>query len=507
MLHEYHKHYTMVSWIKRNKGKILILYAIKAVLFIPSVAYSATEYSQDLYVGYQLGDATTFSTEAIYNYKTEDKTGVYFTPTSIINRVEIPYPEGYATTTIDCTQIKINTSLVADYPATNNVASSTCVFSGTALYSIGVGVTGVIISHGAQLYKFAYATGTGYGFVMNTSDEVINFDRQFTIKFCDSDTCDGVFTNNVADLCESNPLTRIFDFAPADNSTTSNPVDFNLRACINPEDLGTIKGVNITLHNIDQNVLLLGSLSPSDIYLLRERDIDVAGLFEFSTSTTLGEGNYRLEVCIERSYFFGFIVNPLSSLSECESHQFIVESPTFIGNISQNIFRETNDFFAGLTATSSEALANTCNPISGNFGIRECTAYLFVPDAQTLNATMKDIRTGILTRVPWGYFTRIVSIISDTATTSLPSWTASVQIGAGNDMTPEITTITIDPSDMLVGGASLLESIHDPITDKTPREIFYPMVQLVIALGVIFTIVSDITHIQSSTEERKGKLS
>jgi hypothetical protein len=310
--------------------------------------------------------------------------------------------------------------------------------------------------------------------------------------------------------CEEDPATRIIDFSPLDGETVSNPVTFSLDACIDPEDLGTIKGVNISLHNIDQNVLLLGTLSPSDIYLLDQEDIDIAGLFQFSTSTYIGEGNYRLEACIERSYFFGFIVNPFSDISDCISHQFVVGTSTYIGNISQRIFGDTNDFLNGLTATSSEALANTCNPLNSNFGIRECMTFLFIPDAYSLSLTMEDARTGILTRVPWGYFTRVINILSSTATSTLPAWTASIQVGAGNDMTPEITTITIDPADMLAGGASLLDSVQDPITNKTARDVFLPMVQLTVALAVIMTIISDLTSSHRHANEEKsraGKLS
>lgn len=317
-------------------------------------------------------------------------------------------------------------------------------------------------------------------------------------------------SENIPLDCNTNPTSRILNFLPNDGVLVDNPVEFGINACINEEDLGIISGINITLHNIDQNVLLLSEFSPSDIYLLREESIETPGLFSYSTTTTLGYGNYRIEACIKRSYFFGFIINPLSSINDCQSHQFIVGEPTFIGNISQTIYGETNDFLNGLTATSSAALAATCNPIGGNFGIRECISFLLIPSAGDLQNTMQTARTGILSRAPWGYVNRVYTIFSNTATSTLPSFTASIQVGAGNTETPEITTITIDPGDMIAGGGALLDSIRDPITDKSPRDVFEPMVQLTIALGVLFTIITDLvsSHRHANEEQsRTGKLS
>jgi hypothetical protein len=321
---------------------------------------------------------------------------------------------------------------------------------------------------------------------------------------------DMYFEYNSGVDCESDPSTRILDFSPDDGSTQSNPVLFTLSACVDTEDLGTIQGVNITLHNIDQNVLLLSDFSPNDMYLLDERDIETPGLFQYSSTTILAEGNYRIEACIERSYLFGFIINPLSPIAQCESHQFVVGTSTWIGNISQNLWGDVNDFYDGLTATSSEALAQTCNILGGSFGVRECLAFLFIPSNSDLVEVMENARSGFLTRVPWGYFTRFISILTDTATTTLPTFTSTIQMGPGNDLTPETTTITIDPGDMLAGASALLTDTRDPITNKNARDVFEPFVQLAIAIGVIFTIVTDMVkshNYANQSESRNGKLS
>ena len=313
----------------------------------------------------------------------------------------------------------------------------------------------------------------------------------------------------------NDPTSRILDFNPQDGTTTGNNVNFSLYACVNSQDIGLISGINIRLHNIDQNWIIAGGLlSPNDIFLVKETDIQTSGLFTYASTTNIADGNYRLEACIDKAYFWGWIRNPFSDITECVSHQFLVNQGTFIGNISQNAWRETNDFINSVSATSSRALMEKCNPLGGflsgtsTFDITLCMTGLLVPDADTLTQTFEDIRKTVLQRFPFGYLTRFISIISNPATTTLPTWTAVVQIGAGNDLTPETTSITIDPSDMLAGGATLLDSIQDPNNGKTAKDIFKPMVQLMIALSILMIIVRDLTKLKHKDgESRQTKLS
>jgi hypothetical protein len=133
---------------------------------------------------------------------------------------------------------------------------------------------------------------------------------------------------------------------------------------------------------------------------------------------------------------------------------------------------------------------------------------MFVPSAGEFSQVMGDAKNAILVRWPWGYVTRTISILSSSGTTSLPTFTAQVQIGPGDDLTPETMSFTFDMQDMIAGGGEALESVHDPFTDKSPHDIFYPMVQLSVAMGVLFTILADLmkSHKNEDTS-RQGKLS
>lgn len=302
--------------------------------------------------------------------------------------------------------------------------------------------------------------------------------------------------------------TRIISFSPEEGDVVTGPtVDFDVLAYINADDVGSYSGIKITLENIDQNVLLLGFLSPSSVVLLND-DITTAGSYTFSTSTTLGDGNYRIEACLRRSYLGGWIVNPFSNVVDnefdCKSHQFIVGEPTFIGNISQRAFSETNEFFTGLSATSSAVLASSCNPINANFDVRTCSAYLFIPDSYSMRLVMEDARNGILTRVPWGYLTRTYTILTASTTASLPTFTSSIQMDSGWTDTPDIETLTFDMNDMIAGGGTLVDSLES--TDgHTFRDIFQPIIQIIIGMMVIFTIYSDISSSHNHQQEKTSK--
>lgn len=375
------------------------------------------------------------------------------------------------------------------YPGTSNL-----------LEGPNVGTTNAASYNGITLGAYSAGDGNYYIKIQNSSNS-----NALIITY---NSTGGVWSLG-SPIPSPDTSTRIISFSPPDNSTTTGPfVDFDFHAYINQDDLSNVRGVKLSLDNIDQNVILLGFFSPNQIELVDE-DATTSGDFYFSTTTTLGDGNYRLEACIERTYFNGWIFNPFSPIADCQSHQFIVGNATFIGNISQSMFTDTNNFLNGLTATSSEALASTCNPLSGNFEIRQCVTFLLIPDAQGLNNVITQAREGIFTRIPWGYFTRVVNIMTSSSTEALPSFTATIQIGPGDDMTPETTSLTFDMGDIVSGGGELLDSIQDPIHGKTVKDIFYPFVQATLALGVIFTIVADIsrTHQHNTREpsQNKGK--
>ncbi len=315
--------------------------------------------------------------------------------------------------------------------------------------------------------------------------------------------------NVSADPCLSGK-SRLCHLTPLYGATfpSGEPVAFSLLAWIAPEDIAGQFKIRLTLHNIDQNVLLLGDLSPSDIYIIGNRVTGgvlatTSGLFTHEASRYIGDGNYRINAVMEADALFGFIKNPFR-VQENISHQFVVGSGTFIGNISQNLWGDLQQDAATKSATSTAALLGGCN-VLGNFDISNCMYGLFVPDAYQVNQLVMNFKTGVAAHAPWGYVNRLYDIITSSTTEELPGFTASIPTGPGSDEF-EYTTVTINPAEMLTTGAALLDDIRDPVDNKSARDVFYPMVQLSVALMVIFTIASDImgSH-RHHTEEGRGK--
>lgn len=481
----------MLDWIVQNKWKFLLLYVFKIALFFPYTAYA--EFTDWPTLPNNLSNVALTGMSS---------TTLYFNPLECTDGMG----SAYLSTRVETQIYNHNTNTWEN----GGGSYSSCVdVEGTFFHgNSGAVITSWVIQNPVlnigDSYTYVTTIGGYTGFQnFASSTYYIMYHREKTATSTELFIYGGApNTFNCND-----PTTRILDFSPYDGVTLSdNNVNFTLDACINEEDIGDISGVNITLHNIDQNVLLVNEFSQSDIWLLRDRNIQQSGLYNFSTTSILGDGNYRIEACIERAYLFGFIRNPFGDVTDCQSHQFIVVQGTFIGNVSQNLWGDTNALFNGLSATSSEALAHTCNPIGGDFDIRTCLVYLFVPDGNELKKTMENARDGFLSRFPIGYITRFVTIVNSSATTTLPAFSIPVQVGNGT----ETIYVSMDTGETIRGGGELLDSVRDPFYNKSVRDIFEPWVQGSVALMVLMTIIG--TELRAHREEereikRKGKLS
>lgn len=284
-----------------------------------------------------------------------------------------------------------------------------------------------------------------------------------------------------------NTATRIISFTPAEGATlpSATPVNFQLDYYLNPDDVGTINSVRITFTNIDQNAIF-SSFSNNTIEFL-STVATTSGAFTFASSTSLPNGNYRINATLERSWVFGYLRNPFSSINTDQSHQFIVGSSTFIGNISQNSFSAINTIYSTFSSTSTASLSQSCNVLSG-FDTNRCLAYLFIPSGEQMNNTLNSLRSSVLQKAPWGYFNRMYVLWQTTATGTLPTMSISIPFGNG-----EYGTATADMGDMIVGGVANINSIHSPKNNKTARDVLEPIVALLMAIAVIYTVLTDIT--------------
>lgn len=316
----------------------------------------------------------------------------------------------------------------------------------------------------------------------------------------------GSYTFNGSEFTDGNVTTRIVSIDPEDGETivstgTTTPVDFALHAYINEGDLSTFAGIKITFENIDQNVLL-SELSQYTYHFVDRVQATTSGDFYYATTTELAAGNYRVTGTLERTTAFG-VINPFSGFLgtiDEESHQFIVGTSTWIGNIQQNMFGDVAGFYGGLGATTSSAMAATCNPLSGSFGMRECVGFLLIPDSNQLQSTFNSFRSGVLTRAPWGYLTRFVTILSDEASTTLPA--ISMEFDPAGPLAG--VTWNVMPGEIIAAGGDFMNEVEDRHGNNL-RDILEPIIKLIVGLALVFQIVHDLTGSHRHHAERSTK--
>jgi len=279
--------------------------------------------------------------------------------------------------------------------------------------------------------------------------------------------------------------TQIVDFEPANGTTTPNPVDFSLTVYVADADVDSPYYMNAILYNIDQNVLGVFSFFSPDDFTVFNEDITTVGLHYFSTSTTLSEGNYRVEACISKLAYNLHI--PWSTVDDCQSHQFVVGTPTFIGNISQNSWSAMNEYYASSSATSTASLAGTCVPYIG-FDVRDCLAFLFVPDSYLLQTTFANFRLNVFTHFPVGYVTDFLSIISSSTPASLILLDVTLpagMIGAGSRLTLDATNVF----DFVLNATTSQFAGVSASDDRTFFEITNQYWSYLVFLGALFYIL------------------
>lgn len=235
--------------------------------------------------------------------------------------------------------------------------------------------------------------------------------------------------------------------------------------------------------------------------------------FNVATSApALPADYYKLTTSIVKpvSYFgfssvFGFDFGYTTILAT--STTFIVGAPTAQQTLIHNLAYIGAKSPAGLTATTTEGTMSSCNMISLSFNLGDCLFVLFYPNLTDFTPVWTTARDGLMSRAPWGYATRLITILSDTASTTVASSTLPVAVIAFPNTLPLYgSTLRFDFGDMLTQGGDIMNSITDPISGLSAREIFEPMIKLFIALTAIVIIFHDITGMgDDSIRKRANK--
>jgi len=140
-----------------------------------------------------------------------------------------------------------------------------------------------------------------------------------------------------------------------------------------------------------------------------------------------------------------------------------------------------------------EDIQDNCNPISG-FDAMACITALIVPNNQQINTVFDTLQDYVLTKAPVGYVTRLVAIMGEEATTTLPM--ATITLGDNSFLgetsySVDLGGIIADAGDILAGFSTDSGVIDAP--HETMWDLVNPIVELIVYLGLFLIIIRDVT--------------
>jgi len=318
----------------------------------------------------------------------------------------------------------------------------------------------------------------------------------------------------VLDWTPNNTLTRIDSIAPANNATTTTGVapTYSATGYVNTNDFNSTTYVRWawSAQNLSNSACAdvicafnggngIG-LSDTNAYTTL---LTSDGAFSVSTTSPviLPNGYYNLTTSIVQPVPFWSTQGILSWLGFASSFTQLVSTTTSfaVGTTTpyEDLLHSTLGYSSN-TSTTTQAVLDSCSPLSGSFNIGYCTNLLFTPNQSDLQAAFNTVTASLLTRMPWGYVTRAVNILTSSSTPiDLPSISVAIPISAVAS-----TTLTFNETDMLNGGATILNNATDPVSGKNLRQVVEPFIQGFIALSVVIIIFFDV---MAMGRVKKGK--
>lgn len=454
--------------------------------------------------------------------------GFSFTDTSVHQTIDwfnAPYANDMATGTISGPIISVDFYVGAssgnNYRVSIQDIDTTAYLFHVVECGAGPSVTGVLhcdvsgvgaVASSTSRYRVYFEQGTGGAF---GSFDVYGGPKPVGIDDCSIAGDPGGFCAGgnaiymVVNAGSSNTQTRIDTVSPYNGeiiATTSLPWNYTTTGYTNSGDFqdGERLRVYVNRNTDNQSVGALTAFNSAfgnNTYI----PINADGTFSVSTTTinnTFGVdrvGKYQMTQEIQvpgigvHWWVFNFDITYNTLVATSTS--FTVGTSTAIDNIVdaqaaalEPLLTSTGNALQGCqfswynSAIDFSLGSNLMNCIAG------LSQYLFVPTNAQLQGAVEGIKNGALARAPWGYAVRIGQIFNASTTpTALPVWTAYVNTSATAS-----TTFTFDMGDMLIGGAATLNSVTDPRSGKTLRDIAEPMVELFIAITFFIIVFHDL---------------
>lgn len=297
--------------------------------------------------------------------------------------------------------------------------------------------------------------------------------------------------------------TRIIDTIPLNDAViaTSSPTTIGATIYILNSDY--VDGMYLQM-GFDNNTLSNGiGGSALDAWNTAFEDIEIpitsSGYSTISTTTTftntgLTYGSYKV-IVPNSTPIVGFLFS--DQTLALKTNQFTVVQKTALDLAMGST---TTALISALTTgTTTLNYLQACD-FNLHFSLAECLMGLVIPSNQVMQSNFVQIRDGFLSSFPLGYVTRFVTILSGTATSSLP--TISYTGSSTNPVLGAIGNIHFDPFGSLNDSANILHSAVSDTSGENVWEIMEIAVKIVIYLALTFMIIHDLTGL-SKAHKRK----
>jgi hypothetical protein len=225
--------------------------------------------------------------------------------------------------------------------------------------------------------------------------------------------------------------------------------------------------------------------------------------FNFASSTAgLPLGRYSLRATIEKGSFcvFGFCASTKELVATTTT--FLVATTTRNDQLRERTLGFI-DTYNSMASTTTDFSACTIGAFNLLICGQDLLTWAFVPTSDSMSYTVETIKTGVLRKVPFGYVYRFVEILTDTASTTLPTFDIPLLYPNSNNQMAFATSTLFQPGDMLAGAGQVLDSIKDPIWGTGLKDTFEPIIKAIIAMLVLVTIVSDLLGMHRHSQESK----
>jgi len=214
-------------------------------------------------------------------------------------------------------------------------------------------------------------------------------------------------------------------------------------------------------------------------------------ILSFSTTLPLRNNtDYKLVQSIVGSNY-GNIFGAFMSIAT--TTYFTVGSTTHAGNVREDV-EQAIENAQNATATSTDvyAIVNaSCNPFSSGFDVALCIYSIISPPNDLLQQDIQQVKNQFLTLPPWGYVTRFFSILTSSATTTLPK----IDYVFATSSPFYTYDIHLDPFATLASADSILNATSTSANPQTIWQIMEYIVNVIVYLMLAFMIIKDLTRV------------